>query len=199
MKHIEQINQQTLKWLALQYKNTWCIPTNAQEVSGCLEVSGLNNNINSQYVTIDVKSTESYGSRYLGALLNNEMVKNIKVYEITYPGKYVMVYNNIAMTTGGLLGTTYQIKIPKSSFATVTPNEAYLKITMTANNGVIINLNNANNDKSARINIPIQVIGSTQWRGTKQYFDSIGIISFDTFGSEGQSPESQYFTSAYGR
>jgi len=208
------------KWLTLQYENEWCIPKSTTELNGCLHVSGLSSDRSSKYVTISITQTRAtFNSGYSnfitnpgGAIYNaaknvvtslrEHNVKNVIIYEITYPGKYVMVYDGEPVTSSfvhvSYSGTTYKMSIPKSSFATVTPNEAYLKIRMTGTNGQLLNLNNAPNDKAARINIPIQVIGSTPWRGTKQYFDSIGIISFDTLGgSNNISPESQYFISIW--
>lgn len=185
-----------LKWMALQYKNTWCIPKATKIVNGCFTVSGLNNP-NTPYVIISVAPESSFGSSAIGLMLNNRNVKYVKVYEITYPGKALLVYSDVPGGNWQLVGSTYYMKIPKHRFATVTPNEAYLKIDMYNVDNRLINLNTATNDKAARINIPIQIIGSTEWTYTRQYFDSIGIISFDTFASASQSPEKQYFTSVW--
>ncbi len=184
------------KWLALQYTNEWCIPNNIKNLNGCLKLtSSTGNNVN-----IEIYTNKGFGNSILGMWLSHGQISKAVIYEITYPGKAVMVYDSKPIGQRKLgQNAVYIMTIPKSRFATVTSNEAYLKIEMYNNNGKIINLNNAPKDKSARINIPIQVIGSTEWTYTKQYFDSLGVISFNSLGMNiGQhSPESQYFTSVW--
>lgn len=183
------------RWLTLMYPNDWCYVTSAID-SRCIDVTFGNEGVWIEF------------SRESGD------VDRLLVYEITYPGKYVKVYDGEltpahqidapafdviegAKSTFGWfydqVTGTYKIYIPYKHFASVEPNEAYLKMTFWSETGKLIDVNRLDGrDPAARVNIDVRIRGGKTWTGNQEYLSVLGRIApFSMFG-EGH-PESQWF------
>ena len=122
-------------------------------------------------------------------------IDRVVIYQITYPGKYRLVYDGAPEREGGVVAFFRghkKITIKKSAMATMYPNEGYLKISVWAYN-MQLDLNKDPNDMSARINVPFKIVGGSPWKGTREYYSSVGFLQFSSLGGGGDHPEKQWF------
>ncbi len=177
------------RWLTLMYPKDWCYVTKAID-SRCIDV------------------TFGDDGAWIEFSRGSGDVDRIKVYQITYPGKYVKVYDGelIPKNVPGAfdpLGAaqyifdqftgTYKIYIPYKHFASVEPNEAYLKMTFWSEDGRLIDVNRLDaKDPAARVNIDVEIRGGKTWTGNQEYFSVLGKVTPFSVMVEGH-PESQWF------
>jgi len=180
-------NRLRYRWITLKHEDKVC--PDVKILDSCLRV------VNKQdRIEIPFSLSEVFMSP--GAATD---IKRVVIYQITYPGKYVLVYDGKPaldvepFNPVAFIPRDRVIVIQKSSMATMWPNEGYLKLTVWDNKGNVIDLNPAPNDKSARINIPFKIVGAKAWTSDREYFSSVGpLFMFSTVGGSGH-PESEWF------
>ncbi|MEE9118246.1 MAG: hypothetical protein V3U02_06605 [Calditrichia bacterium] len=174
------------RWLTKKYPTDWC-GINTELLEGCIETT-----ITSKDITIGLNQDDFKLSLWTPWDMGSNVNGRIVVTQLTYPGKALKVFDGKPSRVQ-LIGNIWEVKLDNVDMVSVEPNEAYLKITMWDSNGDIIDLNNAVDDASARVNIGTDIVGTKAWAHNTEYFNMLGVLKgFSTVG--GNHPESQWFS-----
>ena len=189
------------KWLTLAYPNDW------RNIPPDTRIDLVDTTLGPDGMQIDFTRSAFVGLR--------RNVDTATIYQITYAGKYLKLWDGPVPNCGEsqfilktILGacilqfgeTRQTIYLPAKDMASVGPNEAYLKITtygdadQTTQESTLLDLNTAEDDIAARVNIDQQVVGGKSFSGS-EYFSVFGAnprLGFSVLGGGGH-PEAKWF------